>query len=521
MKSPLHVLHIEDCKEDSELIFHLLQKDGVDCQFERIETRAQVFDALQKDSFDLILADCKLPGFSGLQALEIAHALKPEIPFVFVSGTIGEETAIESLRNGATDYVLKDHLSGLAPAVRRALTEATERTMCRQLQHRLREAARLEAVSTLSNGIAHDFNNILTIILGHASLLTMEYDRPDRVLEITETIAHAARRASEVVQQLLAFAHQGDGHGTPTELNRRVQETLALLKGTLPQKIDLVFEPGADLPTIIASASQLERMIMNLVSNAAEAMPEGGRITLSTRLVSSRDVPNLLPELSSEDYLCLNVADSGVGMDMATQEHAFEPFYTTKERGRGTGLGLPVVYGLMQAHRGVIHIESEPGKGATVSLFFPVHHQKSAKKSLVSHLSDPALSGSETILVVEDESDVSFFLETVFTSHGYNVLVAHDHDQALAHFKTHGDKIALVFSDIGLPKMDGIAVCTELKRLKPDLRIILSSGYAPGKYQERMDALSIDTFLPKPYNTHTILKCVRKILDGASIGRTA
>src|SRR5580692_3551045 len=185
MKQPLDVLHIEDSKEDCDLIQRLLQKEGLVCNFTRVETRDQVFDELQNHAFDLILTDCKLPGFSGLQALEIAHALKPEIPFVFVSGTIGEETAIESLRNGATDYVLKDRLSRLVPAVRRALVEAEERMMCRQLQQRLREAGRLEAISTLSNGIAHDFNNILTIILGHSSLLTMAHNDPQRVLDIS------------------------------------------------------------------------------------------------------------------------------------------------------------------------------------------------------------------------------------------------------------------------------------------------------------------------------------------------
>ena len=164
MKQTLNILHIEDSKEDSELVQHLLMSNGLNCEVTRIESRPEIFDELEKKSYDLILADCKLPNFSGLRALEIAHALKPEIPFVFVSGTIGEETAIESLRNGATDYVLKDRLSRLVPAVRRALAEAEERSLCRQLQQRLREAGRLEAISTLSNGIAHDFNNILTII---------------------------------------------------------------------------------------------------------------------------------------------------------------------------------------------------------------------------------------------------------------------------------------------------------------------------------------------------------------------
>src|SRR5271156_2103816 len=234
MKQKLNILHIEDSKEDSELINRLLLNSGFQCHITRVETRPQVFDALEKNSYDLILADCKLPNFSGLRALEIAHALKPETPFVFVSGTIGEETAIESLRNGATDYVLKDRLSRLIPAVRRALAEAEERMMCRQLQQRLREAGRLEAISTLSSGIAHDFNNILTIILGHASLLTMEHNNPERVLQISGTISEAALRGSEIVQQLLAFARKSDGHVAPADLNRYLQAQLESFKERLP-----------------------------------------------------------------------------------------------------------------------------------------------------------------------------------------------------------------------------------------------------------------------------------------------
>ncbi len=517
MKQTLRVLHIEDSKEDSELIRQLLISDGFTCEMTRVETRSQVFDALQSDSFDLILADCKLPNFSGLHALEIAHALKPEIPFVFVSGTIGEETAIESLRNGATDYVLKDRLTRLAPAVRRALAEAEERMLCRQLQHRLREAGRLEAISTLSNGIAHDFNNILTIILGHASLLTAEHDRPERVLEIAGTITEAGGRASEIVQQLMAFARKSDGHVVPTDLNRYVQENLGRLKKTVSARIELTFQPSADLPAILADARQLERILLNLVANAVDSMPDAGRITLSTRLVSTTDLPGLLPESVTGKYLCLKVADTGAGMDSTTREHVFEPFYTTKERGRGTGLGLPVVYGLMQTHNGCIDIESEPGQGTAISLFFPVSPPDTAKRPRVSSAADPSLCGTETILVVEDELDVGFFLETIFQSHGYHVLSAHDYDQALDLFSAHRDEIRLVFSDIGLPKVDGITLCSKLKALKPGLSIVLASGYSATEFKARMDELTADGFLSKPYNTRDILQCVRKILDGSNL----
>jgi two-component system, cell cycle sensor histidine kinase and response regulator CckA len=517
MKQTLNILHIEDSKEDSELIRRLLLSNGFQCQVTRVDTRPEVFDALEKNSYDLILADCKLPNFSGLRALEIAHALKPETPFVFVSGTIGEETAIESLRNGATDYVLKDKLTRLVPAVRRALAEAEERTMCRQLQLRLREAGRLEAISTLSNGVAHDFNNILTIILGHASLLTMEHKNPDRVLEISGTITEAARRGSEVVQQLLAFARKSDGHVAPADLNHYIQAHLHALKEKLPPQTDLTFEPAKDLPSILMDASQLDRILVNLITNSIDAMAGGGHIILSTKLVTSAELPDLLPELASENYVRLTVADTGRGIDSTTREHVFEPFYTTKERGRGTGLGLPVVYGLMQAHHGYVDVKSEMGQGTTISLFFPVPKPNAMHPPPVAHQSDPALTGSETILVVEDETDVSLFLATMLRSYGYHVLCAADHDEALKLFKEHQGEIQLVFSDIGLPKVDGIVLCRELRTFKPGLPVILASGYPTKEFKTRIMELGPEAFLSKPYNTQDILRAVRKTLDGSKV----
>jgi len=517
MKETLNILHIEDSEEDAEIIRQLLSSDGLQCHVTRVDTGPQFFDALEKDPCDLILADCNLPEFSGMRALEIAHALKPETPFIFVSGSIGEEAAIESLHDGATDYVLKDRLSRLVPAVRRALAEAEERRMRRQLQQRLHEAGRLEAISTLSSGIAHDFNNILTIILGHASLLTMEHENPDRVLEISGTISEAGRRGSEIVQQLLAFARKSDGHVAPLDLNRYIQAHLNALKQRLPSRVDLTFEPAKDLPTVLVDASQLDCILVNLITNSIDAMPAGGRITLSTKLAPATELPDLLPELGSENYVRLTVADSGKGIDSTTREHVFEPFFTTKERGRGTGLGLPVVYGLMQAHHGYVDVKSEMGKGTAISLFFPAPKPNEANPPPVAHTSDPALSGSETILVVEDEEDVSFFLETMLKSHGYRVLCAADFDEALNLFKEHQSEIGLIFSDIGLPKVDGIALCEKLRALKPGLPLILASGYPTKEFKERINALGPQDFLSKPYNPPDILQAVRKTLDGSIV----
>ncbi|MEI9997938.1 MAG: response regulator [Verrucomicrobiota bacterium] len=333
MKPLLRILHIEDSKEDSELIERMLVENGLPCQVHRVESRSAVFDALEKEPIDLILADCSLPGFSGLRALEIAHALRPETPFVFVSGTIGEDTAIESLRNGAHRLRPQGRLSRLVPAVRRALAEAEERTLCRQLQQRLREAGRLEAISTLSNGIAHDFNNILTIILGHASLLSLEHQNPQRVLEIGATLSEAARRGSEIVQQLLAFARKSDGHVEPTDLNRCLATVLPALREKLPPGVELALTPGDGLPSILVDTHQLDRILVNLVANSVDAMSGGGRITLAADLVSAAAVPDLLPELAAERYVRLTVTDTGRGIDSGTREHVFEPFFTTKDRG--------------------------------------------------------------------------------------------------------------------------------------------------------------------------------------------
>ena len=513
MKQPLHVLHIEDSEEDSELIHRLLSGNGIPCQMTRVETRPQVFDALQTKSFDLILSDCKLPRFSGFHALEIARALKPEIPFVFVSGTIGEETAIESLRNGATDYVLKDRLNRLVPAVRRALSEAEERTLCRQLQQRLREAGRMEAISALSNGIAHDFNNILTIILGHTSLLTMESAHPDRVLEISETISEAARRAVEIVDQLLAFGRKSESHVVPIDLNHYLKSRLDLMKENLRNQVVLRLEPHEGLPAIQADPYQLEWILLNLVENAVDSMPDGGRLVLSTSIVEADMHPELLHEVDSGQYVSLKVTDEGMGMDAATRDHVFEPFYTTKERGRGTGLGLPVVFGLVQSQKGCIDVQSELGQGTTVSLFFPVVATPRTKPTKAAHGLDPHLCGSETILVIEDEPDVGFFVGTILRSHGHRIFVAHDVDEALELFEAHRNEIQLVFSDIGLPKVDGIDLCAQLKMLKPELRVILSSGYSPKEFKARMDKIGADAFLSKPYHTRDILMGVRKVLD--------
>jgi signal transduction histidine kinase len=512
MKPPLRILHLEDCESDYELVQQLLVKDGLNCEVVRRDTRAGFIEDLKKRDFDLIFADCTVPEFNGVDALELARQLAPEIPFIFVSGTIGEDFAIESLHRGATDYVLKNRLARLIPAVRRAIAETTERAKSQEMEQRLRQAQRLEAVGTLAGGVAHDFNNILTIIQGHASLLLMESRRPDRVDEIAATINHAAQRGADLVSQLLAFARKSDSTFTSCNINHLVRGITAMLREAMPRNITFELQLDDSLPEIDADPGQVERVLVNLATNARDAMPNGGKLIFVTSRVRDTKVP-LHSEEGTEDYLCLCVTDTGTGMDEATRQHIFEPFFTTKPKGKGTGLGMSVVYGLMQSHNGLIDVQSELGKGSSISLFLPIP-TKSLPCLATAPLPVPkSENGGETVLIVDDEMDVTYFIEVILKSQGYRILMAASAEEALEKLRATPEEIHLLFSDIGLPTLDGFGLSAEARKIRPRLKIMLTSGYTDGSLKTRMTEAGIDGFLAKPYDTSDLLAKIRAILD--------
>jgi signal transduction histidine kinase len=512
MISKCRILHVEDSAEDCELVRQLLVSDGIDCEISQCENREEFIASLEKRDFDLIFADCTLPQFTGLHALELARQLAPEVPFIFVSGTLNEDSAIESLRNGATDYVLKNRLSRLVPAVRRAMAEAQERAKNQEMEQRLRQALRLEAIGTLAGGIAHDFNNILTIIRGNTSLLPLECEQPQRVLEIAETIDRASLRGSELVTQLLAFARKSEGSFASTEINQRVREITSMLRPAMPQNIALELQLEEGLPEIHADDGQVERAIINLATNARDAMPDGGSITFSTSRVRGEDAPLHIGQ-QTQQYLCLRVTDTGTGMDEATRQRIFEPFFTTKSKGKGTGLGMPVVYGLMQSHDGLIDVWSEPGKGTSISLFFPIPKQPLSRRTAHVPYAPQSVEGTETILIVDDESDVLYFLEIILEAHGYRVLSARNAETALNMFPPPPGEIHLLFSDIGLPTIDGFELNRRARQIQPGLKTILCSGYSDTALKTKMADQGIDRFIPKPYSGDALLKTIRAVLD--------
>jgi signal transduction histidine kinase len=372
MKQSLRFIHVEDSQEDSELVQHLLRADGFECDVKRVETRGELVSALQEPRWDLILSDNTLPQFRGQEALGIARATNPEIPFIFVSGTIGEETAIKSLHDSATDYVLKQQLSRLIPAVRRALTEAEGQKARHAMELQLRHARKLEAIGTFVGGIVHDFRNLLQVLKLNVQELPLVANDPNQVIEAAERLNRATDRGCEMMEELLVFARKTDARLQLTDLAMQIRATTRLLSPGLPENVKIAFHLEENMPDVLTDAGQIDRILTNLIGNARDAMPMGGTITISTDLIQFASMPSDVSPTRETRYLRVNVSDTGMGMDEETQSRIFEPFYTTKPAGKGTGLGLAVVFGLMEAHHGFIDLTSRIGEGTTLSLFFPL-----------------------------------------------------------------------------------------------------------------------------------------------------
>ena len=396
MNQPLNVIHIEDTLADSELVQHLLQADGLECVIRRVETREQLTEALEQSNCDLILSDCTLPQFHGLEALRVAHAIKPEIPFIFISGTIGEETAIKSLQNGATDYVLKQRLSRLIPAVRRALLESEGRKARDAMESQLRQARKLETIGTLAGGLVHDFRNVLQTLKMGVDMLPLIANDPKQVIAIGKQMEKAADRGYSMLQELMLFSRKTDANLLPVDMAGQIRETAKMLRVTLPANVTLSLQLEEDLPAVLADASQLDRILTNLMANARDALPEGGNIVVSMDIIQFDRIPDNSWQIKDVPYLRVMISDNGTGMDEATLSRIFEPFFTTKPAGKGTGLGLSVVFGLMEAHQGFIDLQSQVDVGTAFSLFFPLSSNANLAQEKIQTISPVRLLGKTT-----------------------------------------------------------------------------------------------------------------------------
>jgi signal transduction histidine kinase/CheY-like chemotaxis protein len=394
----------------------------------------------------------------------------------------------------------------------RVSIDLTER---RNLEEQFRQSQKMDAVGRLAGGIAHDFNNLLTVIRLNTEIIIDGFDPSDPRGDDVKQIRSAAERASSLTRQLLAFSRKQILQPRVLDLNTVVATVEPMLRRLIGEDITIISQSGAR-GYVVADPGQLEQVLVNLVVNARDAMPQGGRISIETKNVELDEVytSDHAPVVTGR-YVMLAVSDNGVGMDQDTREHAFDPFFTTKEAGKGTGLGLATVYGIVKQSGGYVWIYSESGHGTAVKLYFPEVSAAQAFGASGEHKSsDPAADrGSETILVVEDEDAVRSLTCRILERQGYRVIAAHHGREAVEIASTEPGRIDLVLTDIVMPGMNGRGLVERLAGIRPTIKSLYMSGYTDDDIIRRGFIEPSKSFLQKPFTSEALLQTVRKVLD--------
>jgi two-component system cell cycle sensor histidine kinase/response regulator CckA len=632
-KRRVRVLHLEDNENDHVLVAETLSSNELICEFTLAKSREEFEVALRREEYDLIISDFTLPSYDGLSALTLAREVRPETPFVFFSGSIGEDIAVDSLQHGAVDYVLKQRPSRLVPAIRRALHNAAEHTRLRQAEQIIREqgalldkasdailvcdltgqiifwnkgaeqiydwtndealgknvvqllfkgiitpqieetfknifaqdewsgelqkvakdgrrinvqarstlirddqgrpksilvintditerkqleeqflrAQRLESLGVLVSGIAHDLNNALTPILIGADILRGE-TLSQEAESVLGTMESSAKRGAEMVRQVLAFARGGDSGKTLIRVDQIVREMGKIITDTFPKNIECHLTGEKNCSPVSGSPTQLHQILMNLCVNARDAMPNGGALTLATQnlrldTAGAANIPGAKPG----NYLCISVTDTGDGIPAGQLAKIFQPFFTTKTSDRGTGLGLSTSLTIAKNHGGFMTVKSEVGCGTEFKLFLPAVIGVAVGEAALQKPSLP-VGNSECILIIDDEEAMLALIRTTLENYHYRVITAASGPEAVVRIAEKTDDVTLVITDIEMPFMDGFAVINALRKIKPDIKIIVATG---SKQEKAVNSRGLDTnaFINKPFTTEQLLTTVHEVLS--------
>jgi two-component system cell cycle sensor histidine kinase/response regulator CckA len=424
---------------------------------------------------------------------------------------------VDATLEGASDHAVRLYISGSEGgegAEERINVYALDMTEQRKLEAQFAQGQKMQAVGQLAGGVAHDFNNVLTAIIGFADLLLLKHKPGDPSFADLMSIKNSANRAAGLTRQLLAFSRRQTLRPQVLEVPGHLDDLTVLLKRLIGEQITLGVEHAPNVWPVKADLVQLEQVVVNLVVNARDAMPNGGQITIRTRDVTEQEAQGFTYRgMPPADYVLIEVEDTGTGMPPEIMEKIFEPFFSTKELGKGTGLGLSTVYGIVKQSSGFIYVDSVVGQGTTFRIFLPRYVPSEGEtpvKQAVAQVKD--LTGHERILLVEDEDSVRQFSARALRTTGYEVFEADSGDEALFVLEDIDYKIDLMISDVVMPEMDGPTLLTHVREKMPDLKVIFVSGYAEENVrQDIADNTSVE-FLPKPYSLDQINSKVKEVL---------
>jgi two-component system, cell cycle sensor histidine kinase and response regulator CckA len=492
---------------------------------------AEAWAALQEqDAPQFAILDWMMPGMDGVEvcrrARETSATKSSYIILLTAKGEIND--LVSGLAAGANDYIAKpfhrEELRARVDAGVRMLelqqaqaNDRAERRRAEEALHeseeRLRQAQKLEAIGQLAGGIAHDFNNLLMAILGYCQLSLRQLHESEPLHRNINEIKKAGERAASLTRQLLAFSRKQILQPKVFSLNSLVRDLGQMLRRLIPENIEFVTLLSPETGQVEADLSQIEQALMNLVVNACDAMPEGGKIIIETANADlGEELASQYDSVQSGPHVMLKISDTGCGIDAETQEHIFEPFFTTKEVGKGTGLGLSTAYGIVKQSGGSIWVESEVGRGATFRIYLPQH--MTAGEAQAEILQPPATQqGSETILLVEDETVIRNLVLTILQESGYKVLEASLASEALRICQEYRGPIHLMLTDVIMPQMSGKRLATALEELRPEIAVLYMSGYTDDALAHHGVLDPNTPLLQKPFTPEALSRKVRKILD--------
>jgi signal transduction histidine kinase len=642
MAKPVKVLIVEDSQDDADMLLGELRRSGFDPTWSRVETEPDFLAAIQRKP-DIIFSDFAMPRFTGMRAADLLRESGLEIPFILISGTVGEEVAVLAMQHGATDYLLKDRITRLGSAAERALEQKRLRdeyrkteeevrwktalleaqvdsamdgmvvvdgegkkiiqnqrlvdllkippeiaanpyvwdqvrqaanlsknsdaymekvnylyahpnevsqdeielvdgrtlerfsspvrdkngrhygriwtfrdiTERRKLEMQLRQAQKMEAIGQLAGGVAHDFNNILAVILMQAGLMKTEEDVTETSKKFADEIARAAERAANLTRQLLLFSRQQAMQTSDFDLNETVTNMTKMLQRILGEDVHMQFRLSPVPLPVHADAGMMDQILLNLTVNARDAMPAGGQLVIETSAVEFDEITaTQSAQARPGSFACISVTDNGSGIPADILPRIFEPFYTTKDVGKGSGLGLATVFGILQQHQGWINVYTEIGQGTTFRVYLPRLTAAFASKA-VDLSSTPIVGGTETILLVEDDVHVRFSVRTALSIFGYQVLEASTAAEALDIWHRRGPEINLLLTDLVLPGgMTGRQLAEQLLQLSPGLKVIYSSGYSSELASRHISLEDGVNFLAKPFEAQKLAHTIRRQIDG-------